>query len=48
MVDPITEGRIQSVLAAKEISEDWWILDGMSGTNPVQRAPLGAPRLSPC
>ena len=49
MVDPVTEGRIQSVLAAKETADDWWLLEVSSGTNPAQTwAPaLGAPASPP-
>ena len=49
MVDSVTEGRIQSVLAAKETADGWWLLEESSGTNPVQtwvpprRAPASPP-----
>ena len=50
MVDPITEGRIRSVLTAQETPDDWWLLDEPSGTSPVPSGvpPIGGPRFSPC
>ena len=42
MVDHLTEGRINAVLAAQETPDDWWVLEGPSGTEPVW---CGVPRL---
>ena len=49
MVDPMTEGRIQSVLSGQETLDDWWVLVEPSGAGlvPAGAPPVGAPALPP-